>query len=114
MTDHPIYVSITGLRLRSPLLAPMFWWYATPAMAAAQRAHGNLGADARTIDGVHHTLSFWRSREHMLAYLRDGAHARAMRVSAKLGDGRVLGFEAIEAPDWATAHARWQQEARTV
>lgn len=101
------YVSITGLRLKGLWHAPRFWWHATCAMAQAHRAPGNLGADARLIDGYHHTLSVWSDRAAMRRYLGSGAHLAAMRGFHSFATGRTIGFEAEAAPGWAEAHAIW-------
>ena len=71
-------------------------------------------AAARTVRGVHHTLSAWNSRDDMLAYLRSRNHARAMRRFSGIATGRVCGFEAEEAPTWAQALARYERDGRDV
>ena len=109
-----IHVSITGLRLRRFWHAPRFWMLTVPAMVQARAAEGCLHADARRIDGVHHTRSAWVSREHMLAFLREGAHLRAMQSSRLLGSGRTFGFEALSLPDWPTAIALLRERGRAV
>lgn len=109
-----VHVSITGLRLRGLHHLPRFWWHALRAMAQARRAPGNLMAEARTIDGVHHTLSVWSDRATMRAYLVVGAHGRAMRAFPAIAVGRVVGFTAEQAPDWDAAHAIWLRDARDV
>ena len=106
------YVAITGLRVRSFWLAPLFWRYAIPAMIQARRAAGNLFAQARRVDGVQHTLSIWRSREDMLAYLRSGAHLSAMKSFSHKAPGATCGYEAEQAPSWDEAIAHWRQHAR--
>jgi len=68
MTKTPeslVYVSITGLRVRHPHHTALFWEHAVRSMIQAQGARGNLRAEARTVDDVHHTLSVWESREAM-------------------------------------------------
>jgi hypothetical protein len=57
MQDTEVYVSITGLELRRLWHYPTFMFHAVRSMGQARSAPGNLGADARTIDGIHHTLS---------------------------------------------------------
>lgn len=108
------HVSITGLRLRHAGLAPVFWWHAVSSMAQARAAEGNLSAQARRIDGVHHTVSVWRDREAMLAYLRSGPHLRAMRLFPRIATGRVAGFVAATAPDWGSVPAILQARGRAV
>ena len=109
-----VYVSITGLRLKSVLHAPRFWWLAAGAMAQARSAPGNLRADARTINGVHHTLSVWSDEAAMRRYLGAGAHRRAMRAFRAMADGKTCGYLAESAPDWSEVHAIWQQRGCSV
>jgi hypothetical protein len=73
----PVYVSITGLRLTAFWFAPIFWYHAARSFAQTRAAPGNLLAEARTIDGVHHTLTVWRDRSDMLRYVRSGPHLTA-------------------------------------
>ena len=108
------YVSITGLKLKSIIHAPEFWWHAISSMAQAKRAAGNLSTDARTINGVHHTVTLWENREAMLAYLRSGAHLKAMKSFKRVGTGKVLGYEADQAPAWGEVHDLWQTKGRNV
>ena len=106
-----VHVSITGLTLHSWIHTPRFLWFAQFALRQARTADGNISADVRTVDGVHHTLTIWRDRKAMLVFMRSDAHAKAMRALPSLGMGRTLGYAADHAPDWDTALARWQAEA---
>jgi hypothetical protein len=83
-------------------------------MAQARTAPGNLQAQARTVDGVHHTLTVWTDRAAMRAYLVTGAHLAAMRAFPRLGSGRTCGFDAASVPDWAAALAAWHEIGRDV
>jgi hypothetical protein len=114
MQETGLYVSITGLRLRHWAFAPRFWWHAIGAMMQARAAKGNLFAQARTINGMHHTVSVWQDRDAMLRYLRSGAHLRAMRVFPKIATGAVAGFYAPHAPAWADVPALLRDQGRGV
>ncbi|MDJ1008241.1 MAG: hypothetical protein QNJ13_10505 [Paracoccaceae bacterium] len=109
-----LYISVTGLRLKRFWHAPRFWRLAVRAMAEAKSAPGNLRASARSVRGVHHTLSVWEGEDAMRAYLRSPEHARAMRAFAQIATGRTLGYHADTAPDWAEALSRWKADARSV
>lgn len=104
------YVSITGLRVRSFWRYPRFAFHGARSMMQARSADGNLFADARKIHGVHHTLTVWTDRSAMLAYLRAGAHRRAMVAFPSLGTGYAFGFEAMDRPEWSAVHALWLAE----
>lgn len=109
-----VYVSVTGLRVRRLLYQPLFWRHAVPSMVDAKGASGNVMAAARKVDGVHHTLSAWKTKADMLAYLRSPRHARAMRRFPGFATGRVYGFEADAVPDWDTALASYHERGRDV
>ncbi len=109
-----VYVSITGLQLKKIWYAPVFWRHATASMSQAKKAEGCLSADAKTIGGVHHTLSVWTSREVMLAYLTKGAHLNALKTFKKIATGKVYGFETPTIPDWPQVHSLWHDKGRSV
>lgn len=114
MSGPERYISITGLELKRFWHAPLFWTHAVRSMAQARAAAGNISADARTIDGVHHTLSVWTDRNAMRAYLTSGHHAAAMRLFPKIAQGKTLGFIATEIPDWPEVHALWRDRGCVV
>jgi hypothetical protein len=109
-----VYVSITGLTLKSPLFGPLFWWHAIRSMAQARKARGNLSVDARQINGVHHTLSVWESETAMRNYLVHGAHLAAMRSFNKIARGKTVGYLAQEVPYWDEVHQIWRLRAKPV
>ncbi len=102
-----MYISITGLTLKGPFAAPRFWWHALRSMAQAKAAPGNISADARTINGVQHTLSIWEDKAAMRRFLVAGAHAQAMRAFPAIARGSTFGFEAETAPTWDEVHRLW-------
>ena len=112
-----MYVSITGLRLNSFLYAPKFMYYAVPSMIQAQSAEGNVMAQARNVDGVHHTLSVWEDRKSMLKYLRSSDHAKAMKIFDDIATGKTYGYEidsAQEIPTWEEAVELYNTKGREV
>ena len=109
-----VYVSITGLKLRRIWYAPTFWRHAMASMAQAQSATGCLSAETRTIQGVHHTLSVWTSKEAMLAYLTQGAHLKAMQLFGKIATGKTFGFETHIIPGWDDVHRIWRDQGQKV
>lgn len=114
MPQGPVYISITGLELKAQRHALRFWWHAIRSMMQARAAEGNLYAETKTIHGVHHTLSIWRDRKAMLAYLRSGAHRKALRVFPSIATGKVIGFETDNPPDWSEVHEIWKEQGREV
>lgn len=107
-----MYISITGLKLKRPWYLPVFLWYAITSMRQVKSACGNVFADARTIKGVHHTLSAWESRKAMLAYVHSGAHRRAVKVFDRYFTGKTGGFEAEAIPSWDEIPALYDEHAK--
>ncbi len=104
-----IILSITGLKLKGFWRYPHFMSLAVPAMIQAQNAPGNLGAETRTMGGVHHTRTLWRDRDCMLAYVRSGAHLKAMRAFPTMASGLTWSQDtsADTVPDWPEIHSEW-------
>ena len=109
-----VYISITGLRIKRVWHIPAFWSHAIRSMAQARRAPGNISAKARIIGGVHHTVSVWTDRAAMRAYLVSGPHLAAMRIFPRIATGKVAGYLAQQAPDWADVPAIWRDRGRDV
>ena len=107
-----VYVSITGLRLKAFWHTPRFWSLAVPAMGEAHRAPGNLHASARTIGGIHHTLSVWENEKAMRAYLIQPHHRAAMRAFHGIATGKTIGFTSNQPPNWAEARRIWEEQAQ--
>jgi hypothetical protein len=103
-----MYVSITGLKLKSFWHVFRFYRHAVPSLRQAQKAEGNLCAQVRTINGVHHTLTAWESEKHMRAFLYSGAHKKAIKSFPKIATGKTFGFESDTIPDWSDVHQLWQ------
>lgn len=107
-----VYVSITGLQLKSWRLALRFAWHALRAMGQARRAPGNILAEAKTIDGVHHTRTVWESEADMRRFLYRGAHRAAIRAFPDIASGKTFGYAADDVPDWDEVHALWLERGR--
>lgn len=103
------YVSITGLRLKGMFSGPRFVWHALASMNQARRAPGNLRADARSINGVQHTLTVWEDKAAMRRFMLSGAHKQAMRAFPAIATGSTYGFETDDdvALGWDEVHALW-------
>jgi hypothetical protein len=113
MTNY--WISITGLELKSIFRKPQFLMHAIPSFAQAQASPGNVSTDARTVDGIEHTLTVWESRKDMLAYLRQGAHLKAMQAKKSMGKyGKVHGYESDQIPSWPQALEIWKDQGRVV
>jgi len=98
-------VVVTGLRLRGWQHVPLFWWFALRSMHSPQRAPGLVSVDARTIEGIHCTVSVWRSGSAMAAFARGRPHAAAVRAFSRMAVGRVARVRMVGRPDWDEALA---------
>ena len=103
MKGTKYYVSITGLKLKSFYHAPKFWFHAIPSMIQAKKAPGNVSADARTVNGIHHTLTVWTDRKSMIKFMVSGDHAKAMKIFDDIATGKTYGYETDEIPSWEEA-----------
>lgn len=108
------YVSITGLKLKSPFYAPAFWWHAVRSMRQAYAAAGLISAQARKIGDVHHTVTLWEDEAAMRAYLVTGAHLGAMKAFHRLATGRTVGFACETPPTWAQVPDLWAVKGKIV
>ena len=110
-----VYVSITGLRLKSPFHAPLFWLYAARAFPAAQFAPGCLRAETATINGVHHTWTVWENRKAAMEYVRGPHHKAALLIYARVANpsSKTCGYETKTPPaSWKEARAIWEEKGR--
>ena len=81
-------------------------------MMQAKNAQGCQSADAKLIDGVHHTLSIWASKAAMLEFIHSDAHARAIKVFGRIATGKTFGYHAKEAPNWEEVHGLWLERGK--
>lgn len=110
MSDR-LYVSITGLQLKRPWHVIAFYRLAVPCLHAARATNGNLRAEARTIAGVHHTLSVWESEDAMRAFVYSPVHMKAIRAFGSIATGKTFGFHTARIPHWAEIHRMWRARA---
>ena len=76
-------------------------------MLQAKRSDGNILAEARTINGVHHTLTVWESEEAMRRFLYRGAHRHAIKAFPSIASGKTFGFVTDAPPRWDQVHEIW-------
>ena len=86
-----MYVSVTGLKTNNLYASMKFWLLTIPAFRAAQKADGILLCENKSRNGYQHTLTVWKTKAHMLAYVRSPKHMKAMRAFPSIAiSGRRL------------------------
>ncbi len=100
-----MYISLTGLKPKGFLAYIRFWFLAIPAFRQAQKAEGNLHCDVKKMHEYQCTITAWESRELMLAYLRSGAHLKAMKAFHQIATGPTYGYESDTIPSWDEAYS---------
>ena len=106
------YVSVTGLKVKTFWYYPTFYKHAVPSVMQAKSSPGNVFTDTRMRNGIQHTLTVWKDKASMLAFLRSGAHAQAMKVTKQISDmseTKVYGYESDTMPTWEEALAQWEE-----
>ena len=74
-----MYISITGIKVKSFFGMLKFMRYTLPSFTAARKANGNLFCESQKINKYHHTLTAWKNKSKMKDYLRGKRHALAMK-----------------------------------
>ena len=111
LADGTVYVSVTGLELKSNWFLLRFFWHTFLALRQARNSPGNLHASLRVINGVKHTLTVWENRDAMANFAYSGAHMKAIAVFPKIATGKTYGFETSTVPLWDDVHAIWLEHA---
>lgn len=81
------FVSITRLRLRSPLFLPLFIRHAIPSSQQSATAPGNVLTQTRN-QGLttFWTFTIWQDEAAMRHYMVSGAHRKAMPTLSQMCD----------------------------
>jgi hypothetical protein len=98
-----MYISITGLKPKGIISFFRFWRLAIPSFAQAQTANGILFSQVKRKGDFQCTLTAWESRDHMLHFMRSGAHLKAMKAFHQIATGRTYGYESQSIPSWEDA-----------
>ena len=110
------FVSVTRIRVRSRRYLPGFFWHSLWSVLQAKRAPGNLRLATLTdANRAFWTLTSWADESSMRAFMRSGAHKRAMPKLFEWCDEASLGHwtqDTAELPDWREAHRRMVEEGR--
>ena len=107
-----MYISLTGLKPKGFLSYIRFWILAIPSFGQAQKTKGNLYSAVKKINGYQCTISAWESRDHMLQFMRSGAHLKAMKAFHSIATGRTYGYESKTIPSWDEAFAILKEKGK--
>ncbi len=105
-----MYISITGLKLKTSFKIFLFLRHAIPSFMQSKKSTGNISSDTKTKDGIRYTLSVWDSKEAMLAFKNSGAHKMAMKAFPRIATGKTFGYESDTVPDWDEAMALLEEK----
>lgn len=102
-----MYISVTAFKPVGLWPKILFQMHAAASFLQANKAPGLIKAQTfKPEQGIHSTLSFWDSKEAMLAYRNSGSHLKAMKASGKLGKGITAGWESDQAVSTEFAYQR--------
>ena len=107
-----MYVSVTGLKTNNVYASLKFWLLTIPAFRAAQKANGILLCENKRRKGYQHTLTVWKTKAHMLAYVRSQEHMKAMRAFSSIAIGKLLSDGSVVILNWDEALLKWERESR--
>jgi quinol monooxygenase YgiN len=101
-------IVVTRLRLRDPGLLDEFFTDAVAAIEQAQKAEGNLGADALAdANNAWWSVSAWQDRHRMRAFVDNQPHLSIMpRLDHYCDEATFVDWEqdSPDLPDWQTSH----------
>jgi len=101
-------IVVTRLRLKDPALLDEFFADAVAAIEQAQKAAGNLGADALAdANNAWWSVSSWQGRDLMRAFVGSEPHLAIMdRLDHYCDEATFVDWEQASAdlPDWQTGH----------
>ena len=109
-----MYISVTGLKLTSRRHFITFWRHAIPSFKQAEKAAGNLYTAVKSVDGYHHTITAWKTKKDMKAYVASGPHLVAMKKFKNIATGKIASWDGDVIPTWDEALMRWHEEAKDV
>ena len=101
-------IVVTRLRLRDPAVLDEFFTDAVAAIEQAQKAEGNLGADALAdANNAWWSVSSWQDRRLMRAFVDNLPHQNIMtRLDHYCDEATFVDWEqdSPDLPDWQTSH----------
>ena len=72
---------------------------------------GFLFYDVKSVDGFHHTLNIWKTKNHKREFMLSPIHRKAMKIFPKIATGSTIGYETDKMPTWGEALLMWRKTA---
>lgn len=105
-----VFISVTRLRLRSPLYLPLFWWNVWLTTRQSINTPGFLGGQLlQDANRTFWTMTAWEEQAAMKIYRNSGAHRSVMpRLQDWCDEASVVHWQQTDSslPNWAEAHRR--------
>ena len=108
-------IAVTRLRLRGVRYFFPFLWHTTRSYFQCRAAEGNVAAITRRHDDAYWTLTVWRDKAAMRAFMTGGAHREAMpKLQHWCDEAAVAQWDQDSAvlPEWSEAEKRLRTEGR--
>jgi hypothetical protein len=84
---------------------------AVPALKQAESSAGVLFCEVKSVDGFHHTLTIWKTKNDMRKFMLSPIHRKAMKIFPKIATGSTIGYEADKMPSRDEALLTWRKSA---
>lgn len=110
--NQKIYVSITGLKVKSIWKIILFLRHAMASKKQVDRSPGILFSAVKRINGIEHTLTAWENQECMRKFIYSGAHKHAIKAFRKIATGKTFGYESNQLPSWEEVHDLWNKNGK--
>ena len=91
-------ITVTGLKLKSPLHWLAFWRHAVPAATQCRQAEGCLHVETFGRGGFQHTLTAFDSRDNLRRFAMTGAHRKAAKAFRRIATGKILSWDSGDIP----------------
>ena len=104
-------VSVTALKARRFLLAIRFWLLAVRVFKQTRSSEDILFCEVKSVDGFHHTLTAWETKNDMQKFVLSQVHQKAMKIFPKIATGSTIGYETYKIPTWNEALLMWRKTA---
>jgi len=106
-----MYVSVTALKANGFWSAIRFWLLAVPAFKQAKSSVGVLFCEVKSVDGLHQTLTIWKTKKDMRKFVLSPIHRKAMKIFPNVATGSTIGYKTDKMPSWDEALLMWRKSA---